>query len=120
MPLRIALVASLTIAACIAVPFTVNAVSPAAGGEHSASAEDPDPGEPVPIRQPARAGGAPVGAELSAAGFHASYDAGYIGATPKLSRASLAMFIIAGLMPAFLMMMRPSHRRRSEPGDPVD
>lgn len=106
MPLRIAIVASLTVAACMVVPLSVNAVS-SSSEDMSESADDPDPGDAVPIIGPIDAS-APrdgtMGARASKAGHR-----------PSLSGVGLAAAIIAGFLPSFLMMARSSRRKRAGP-----
>src|SRR5690554_367439 len=102
MPLRIAIVASLTIAACMVVPISVNAVS--SGKEDLAeNADDPDPGDAVPIIEPIDASDTrdgTMGARASTAGHR-----------PGLSGVGLAAAIVAGFLPSFFMMARSSRRK---------
>jgi hypothetical protein len=115
MPLRIAIVASITIAACLVVPLTVNAVSPSGGDRVSESAEEPDPGESVPIIEPAGAAASSDrtgGVQKSTVGA-----AGAAGYDPQISGMGLAVLIFAGLLPSLLMMLRSSRRRRAGPVD---
>lgn len=115
MPLRIAIVVTLTIAACtsLVAPSSAHAKSSSDDTELSSS-------DTVPIAGPtdaatSRAG--TVGLKTSRA------DAlpGLSGATdhlPSLSGVGLAAAIIAGFLPAIIMMVR-SHRRRRAGGAQV-
>ncbi len=113
MPLRIAIVATLTVAACMVVPLSVNAVSSSNGETIAENAEDPDPGgDSVPIVSSVYPSKSIKDiAEISAnnASIHA---AGYQG---NSSGIGLLTVIIAALLPSLFMMARSSRRRRDGP-----
>lgn len=110
MPLRIAIVASITIAACLVVPVTVNAVS-SPGGEDSLAenAEDPDPGDSAPIQ-------GPIG--VTPAGDHTmGVYIPTVGSRTQTSGTGLLAVIVAFLLPSLYMIVRSNRRRRAGPVD---
>ncbi len=117
MPLRIAIVASLTLAACMIVPFTVNAVSPSSGANDAAVAgsDEPDSSDPVPISEPAGADDSVHGTAGYVATVTVAKAAGAPGYPRERSLASLGLLILAGFLPALMMMLRSSQRRRAGP-----
>lgn len=125
MPLRIALVASLTIAACMVVPLSVNAVS-TPGSEEVVDADDPGPSsDSVPIAEPAYVDNArDREATIDTAGDTAErssplpYGVSMMPdtiSTPSLSGVGLAAAVLAGFLPACFVMARSSRRRRAGP-----
>lgn len=117
MPLRIAFVASITIAACLVVPVTVSAVAGPGGASASESIDDPDPGESVPIGKPTgvhRTDDSAVGVPTNIRPSTKIATAGYGSPQPSTrSSVGLIFLIVVGLLPSLLMMMRSSHRRRT-------
>ncbi|ACY19061.1 hypothetical protein [Haliangium ochraceum] len=115
MPFRIALITSLTIAACMAVPLSVNAVS-SPGTEEVVDSDDPDPGsDTVPIAEPTVAEAPRIGpvGEVSHPSIAAAPPHG--SSEPSLSGVGLAAAVIAGFVPACWVMARSSRRRRAGP-----
>jgi hypothetical protein len=108
MPLRIAFAVALTIAACASVslvaPLSAHAVS-------SSDDADLNSSDSVPIAGPTGAAvnrEGTVGVNTSRPESHPDLASAHL---PSLSGVSLALTILAGFLPAIVMMVR-SHRRR--------
>jgi len=109
MPLRIAIAGAIALAACLVVPMSVNAVSSQDG--KADTVEEADPPEPDPSIAPvtaALASDGVRGANISAAGYGAN-----------LTWLTLLTIILAGFVPAVIMMVRSSHRTRAGPMDRI-
>jgi hypothetical protein len=113
MPLRIVFVVALTAAACTSL------VAPSSAHAMSSSSDDADLGssDTVPIAGPTSAAvtrDGTVGLKTSTSEAHPGIS-GAREHLPSLSGVGLAAAIVAGFLPAIIMMVR-SHRRRRAGG----